>query len=170
MADHGNSLGKHNEISKNHFYEESLRIPFIMHWDGKILARVDNQILMSEPDIFPTVLNIMGIKTKLPEDIDGRDFSTYITTGKGDYPKKQFILGSITASNPNTGFRGIRNSNYKLVYSYQKKQSERYLFDLINDPFELNNIYKSNPKLVASLREDLEMWLTKTNDKFNLDR
>jgi arylsulfatase A-like enzyme len=170
MADHGNSLGKHNEVSKNHFYEESLRIPFIMHWDGKILNRFDDQILMSIPDIFPTVLNLMGVKSKLPTDLDGRDFSTYIQTGKGDFSKQQFLIASVTASNPNTGFRGIRTSKYKLVYSFQKKQVEQYLFDLEKDPFELNNIFNQNPAVVKSLKKDLKTWLINTNDKFNLER
>ena len=170
MADHGNSLGKHDEVSKTHFYEESVRIPFIMHWDGKILARFDNQMLMSEPDIFPTVAKMMGIKTALPKDIDGRDFSEYITTGKGDYPKQQFIMGSVTASNPNTGFRGIRTSKYKLVYSFQKNEVGKYLFDLEKDPFELTNIYNANPSVVKSLKKDLAIWLNQTNDTFNIDR
>ena len=170
MADHGNSLGKHDEVSKNHFYEESLRIPFIMHWDGKILARYDDKMLMSIPDIFPTVLNIMGVKAKLPENLDGRDFSAHIQTGKGEYPKQQFLIGSIAASNPNTGFRGIRTAKHKLVYSYQQKQVKQFLFDLETDPFELNNIYSNSSETVKLLKNNLKTWLIKTNDKFNLDR
>ncbi len=169
MADHGNSLGKHDEISKNHFHEESIRIPFIMHWDGKILARFDNQMLMSEPDIFPTVLSLLGLKTQIPSDVDGRDFSNYVTSGKGDYPKQQFILGSIAASNPSSGFRGIRTTKYKLVYRYQKEQNERFLFDLEKDPFELKNIYEANTDIVKTLKKDLKAWLNQTNDKFNLE-
>lgn len=170
MADHGNSLGKHDEVSKNHFYEESLRIPFIMHWDGKILSRTDNQMLMSVPDIFPTLMGLMGVKESLPTDLDGRNFASYIASGEGDFAKQQFLLGSITASDPTTGFRGIRTINYKLVYSYKKKQVERYLFDIEKDPFELNNIYNANPNIVKLLKKDLKNWLVKTDDKFNLDR
>lgn len=170
MADHGNSLGKHNEVSKNHFHEESVRIPFIMHWDGKILARFDNQMLMSEPDIFPTVLNIMGIKTKLPADLDGRDFSPYITSGKGDYPKLQYIMGSVTASNTNTGFRGIRTAKYKLVYDLKGKRLDKYLFDIQEDRFELNNLYNNKPEVVSVLKKDLKAWLKQTNDNFDIER
>jgi arylsulfatase A-like enzyme len=169
-ADHGNSLGKHEEVSKNHFYEESLRIPFIVHWDGKILARYDDKMLMSEPDIFPTILGMIGLKSQLPADIDGRDFSNYILNGKGDYPTQQYILGSIAASNKNSGFRGLRTSQYKLVYELKGKTLNKYLFDINNDPFELNNIYESNAKIVNNLKKDLKVWLTNTNDNFNLEK
>lgn len=169
MADHGNSLGKHEEVSKNHFHEESVRIPFIMHWDGKILARYDDKMLMSEPDIFPTLINMMGVKTPPLTDIDGKDFSKYITTGKGDYPKLQYIMGSVAASRSNSGFRGVRTAQYKLVYDLAGKTLNKYLFDIQKDPFELNNLYQSNPKEVEILKKDLKSWLKKTNDKFDLD-
>ncbi|WP_017257334.1 sulfatase family protein [Pedobacter arcticus] len=170
MADHGNSLGKHEEVSKNHFYEESVRIPFIMHWDGKILARFDNQMLMSEPDIFPTVLNIMGVKTPLPTDIDGRDFSKYITSGKGDYPNLQYIMGSVTAGKSNTGFRGVRTTQYKLVYDLKGKNLNKYLFDIQKDPFELSNLYNSNTEVVKTLKKDLKAWLKQTGDNFDIEK
>ena len=53
-ADHGNCLGKHEEISKNNIFEESLKIPFVIYWKGKIIPRVDDTFLGSMPDIFPT--------------------------------------------------------------------------------------------------------------------
>jgi len=170
MADHGNSLGKHDEVSKNHFHEESVRIPFMMYMNGKIAPRFDTQMLMSIPDIFPTVLNLMGIKNSLPTDVDGRDFSEYIKTGKGNFPKQQFIMGSVSASNPNTGFRGLRTAKYKLVYQSQKKESNKYLFDLEKDPFELDNIFDKNPETVQTLKKELKAWLEQTNDKFDLER
>jgi arylsulfatase A-like enzyme len=140
-----------------------------MHWDGKILARYDDKMLMSEPDIFPTLINMMGVKTPLPADIDGRDFSNYITTGKGDYPQLQYLMGSVAASRSNSGFRGVRTAQYKLVYDLAGKTLNKYLFDIQKDPFELNNLYQSKPEEVATLRKDLKSWLKKTNDKFDLD-
>lgn len=40
--DHGNSLGNHGQHTKNNIYEESLRIPFLIYWKGKIQPGVDN--------------------------------------------------------------------------------------------------------------------------------
>ena len=48
-SDHGNCLGIHDQISKNNHYEESMRIPFIIRWPGKINPRQD-KLLISTPD------------------------------------------------------------------------------------------------------------------------
>ena len=170
MADHGNSLGKHNEESKNHFHEESVRIPLIIHWDGKIASRMDDKVLLSMPDLFPTLLSAMGIKTPIPADVDGKDYSKYLLTGKGIYPKEQYILGSIAASRKDSGFRGIRTADYKLVYNLEGKQMQHFLFDLIKDPFELNNLYTEKPELVETMKASLKVWLKKTNDNFDLEK
>ena len=170
MADHGNSLGKHNEVSKNHFYEESVRIPLIIHWDGKIASRMDDQVLLSIPDLFPTLLSAMGIKTPLPSDVDGKDYSHYLLTGNGSYPQEQYILGSIAASKKNSGFRGLRTAQYKLVYNLKGKALERLLFDLKKDPFELNNLYAEKPELVQTMKNSLKAWLEKTNDNFDIEK
>jgi arylsulfatase A-like enzyme len=50
-SDHGNCLGIHDQISKNNHYEESMRIPFIIRWPGKINPRQD-KLLISTPDVF----------------------------------------------------------------------------------------------------------------------
>jgi len=168
MADHGNCLGKHNEISKNNIYEESLRVPFIMSWKGHIKPKTDTTLLMSTPDIYPTLLDLMGLKASIPADIDGRSSATYILNGQGRGCNEQYILGAINPPNINSGFRGIRTARYKLAYVRKGKVLTPYLFDLKRDPFELNNIYSANDSIVNKLLPPLKNWLTKTNDQFVL--
>ena len=166
MADHGNCLGKHEEISKNNIFEESLRIPFIVNWKGHVQAKKDTTNLVNIPDIYPTLLELAGLKTKTPADLDGASFAPLLlqNQGKGNIP--QYILGAINPPNLNTGFRGIRTQRYKLAYVRKKGTVEPYLFDLKNDPFELNNIYTSNDSIVQRLLPSLKAWLQKTNDPF----
>jgi arylsulfatase A-like enzyme len=168
MADHGNCLGKHDEISKNNMYEESLRIPFIVKWKGHIKSKIDTTVLMNIPDIYPTLLDLAGLKAKTPVDIDGRSFAAYITNGEGKGYSEQYILGAINPPNVNSGFRGVRSARYKLAYVRKKNVVQPYLFDLKNDPFELNNIYQSNDSIVQKLLPPLKAWLRKTNDTFTL--
>jgi arylsulfatase A-like enzyme len=171
MADHGNCLGKHSEESKNNIFEESLRIPFIVNWKGHIQPRMDNNFLGSIPDIYPTILELMGLKSKTPKDIDGKSYAKYYLTGRGSAPKEQFILGAISSSNAdvNTGFRGIRNADYKLSFVKKKNIGEYVLYDLNNDPFELNNIYEPKHKMVKELKPRLKKWIKKTKDSFILE-
>ena len=171
MADHGNCLGKHDEESKNNIYEESLKIPFIVYWKGQIKARIDTAFLGSIPDIYPTLLDLMGEKSHIPADIDGTSYASYFRNGNGKVPREQYLLGAIMSNhaNKNSGFRGIRNANYKLAYQQKKDGTQdTFLFDLKKDPFELNNIYKKDGKEVVELRAKLVEWLKKTNDSFTL--
>lgn len=171
-ADHGNCLGKHSEISKNNIYEESIRIPYIVYWKGRIMPRIDNEFLGSIPDIYPTLLDLMGLKNKIPKDVDGKSYAQYYLNGKGAKPSEQYLLGAIGSSNVkiNTGFRGIRTNDYKLAYVKKKGKGEYELYDLKKDPFELNNIYNADLPIVKKLKPVLEQWLKKTNDGFVLDK
>jgi arylsulfatase A-like enzyme len=172
MADHGNCLGKHSEVSKNNIFEESLRIPFIVYWKGHILPRKDNQFLGSIPDIYPTLLDLMGLKNKTPKGLDGKSYAQYYLNGKGPVPSEQFILGAIMSDNAkiNTGFRGIRTADYKLAYVKKKEKKEFVLYDLKADPFEMNNIYEPENKIAKKLTPVLKQWLQKTKDGFLLGK
>jgi arylsulfatase A-like enzyme len=171
MADHGNCLGKHDEVTKNNIFEESLRIPFIVYWNGHIIPRKDGVFLGSLPDIYPTLLDLMGLKNKIPKGLDGKSYAQYYLNGTGAMPSEQFILGAIGSNNVqiNTGFRGIRTADYKFAYVKKKEKGEFVLFDLKADPFEMNNIYKPNHKMVKKLKPVLKQWLQKTGDKFILE-
>ena len=169
MADHGNCLGKHDEVSKNNIYEESLRIPMIVYWKGQIKARIDSTFLGSIPDLYPTLLDLIGDKKQIPADVDCKSYASYFRNGSGTAPKEQYILGAIMSNNAkkNTGFRGIRNAEYKLAYMQKKDGSQdAFFFNIKQDPFELNNIYQKDDQRVLALKASLLQWLQKTNDTF----
>lgn len=171
-ADHGNCLGKHDEISKNNIYEESLRIPFVIYWKGKIKPGIDGKFLGSMPDVYPTLLDLTGNSKSIPNNIDGKSYASYFLNKSGGTPTEQFIMGSIGSNSVsmNSGFRGIRTTDYKLAYQKNGNAMKGYLFDLKNDPFELHNIYDTNNEQVKLLRSKLVEWLRKTNDGFVLNQ
>lgn len=168
MADHGNCLGKHNEISKNNMYEESLSIPLIVYWKGHIMPRIDNEFLGSIPDLYPTFLDLMGLKKSIPSDLDGTSYADYFINGSGNKPSYQYIMGAIISDkvNINTGFRGIRTKEYTMAYVNKKGKVESYLFDLKKDPFEMKNLYDPDLAIVKQYRKELIERLEKTKDVF----
>jgi arylsulfatase A-like enzyme len=170
MADHGNCLGKHDEISKNNMYEESLSIPFFIYWKGHITPRIDNTFLGSIPDLYPTFLDLMGLKKSIPNDLDGTSYANYFLHGSGSKPSYQYIMGAIISNkvNVNTGFRGIRTKDYTLAYVKKKGKTESYLFDLKKDPFEMKNKYDPNSEVVRLYRKELIKWLKETKDIFKI--
>ena len=148
-----------------------MRIPYIVNWKGRIAPRVDNTFLGSLPDIYPTLLDLMGMKNQIPVTIDGKSYAQYYLNGKGKTPSEQFILGAIISDNVdiNSGFRGVRTNDFKLSYVKTKGQNERVLFDLKEDPFEMINIYDPQHPMVKKLTPLLKKYLKDTGDAFVLD-
>ena len=50
VSDHGDSMGMHENIGKNIFYEEAMRVPFMISWGSKLSPRVDEDLLLSVED------------------------------------------------------------------------------------------------------------------------
>jgi arylsulfatase A-like enzyme len=163
-SDHGNCLGIHDEISKNNHYEESMRIPLLIRWPGKIQPRRDD-LLISVPDLYPTLLDLMGLGQGLPDDIEGTSYASLLRTGKGTQPTSQLYLG-IPLGQPAWGRRGVRTHMHTMVVSRMPDQDPRYvLHDNIRDPYQLRNIADEEPEVVRRLiEEELIPWLKKTKD------
>lgn len=171
-SDHGNCVGTHNRETKNNQFEESMRIPFLVRWPGKIKARHDD-LLISVPDIYPTLLDMMGLKDKLPETLEGESLADVFLTGEGKRPSSQLYL-KIRYDNAAYGRRGVRTHRHKLVMKILPEgATETELYDLAKDPYEMSNIAAGNRDVVAQLIEDeLKPWLRHTKDPWikNLDQ
>ena len=170
-ADHGNCLGKHDEVSKNNFYDESLIIPFIVYWKGKIMPGIDKKYLAGIVDFSPTLLELIGYKKLIPKDVEGKSFASFLLNRTGPMPTEQFILGNIVSNNVdgNTGFRGIRTAQYTLAYQRKGKKLDGFLFDLKNDPFQMTNLFNKDDSRVIKMKETLVKCLKETNDPFVLE-
>ncbi|SEM72613.1 Arylsulfatase A [bacterium A37T11] len=163
-SDHGNSLGKNGQESKNTFFEQSLHVPFIIHWKNHIPARVDKTLLFSLIDVEPTLLSLLGIQN--PAKTDGHNLSAFFLGKKQTGPDAQYFMGHVAPGNINSGFRGIRDGRYKLAFD----QVTTYLFDYKKDPDDLHNLANKKPNVVLRLRHKLEEYLLKNKDTFLIDK
>lgn len=162
-SDHGNCLGCHEHATKNVHYEESMRIPFLIRWSGKIMPR-HNDLLLSTPDIYPTLLDLMGFSGDIPREVEGNSYASLFLTGKGRLPTSQLYIW-VPVGEPAWGRRGVRTHLYTLTISKMPDKPIKYvLHDNVNDPYQLNNIADANPDVVKELIKELEGLLRKHND------
>jgi arylsulfatase A-like enzyme len=162
-SDHGDCVGIHGEQTKTNPYEEAFRVPFIMRWKGKLKPRRDN-LLLSTPDIYPTLLEMMGLKDQTPEQVEGVSLAGAMLDGKGTRPDSQLYL-RIPVENPSSGQRGVRTGRHTFVVAQQEDGSEKLqLWDREKDPYQLKNIAEEEPELVRELRGRMEEWLKRTRD------
>jgi arylsulfatase A-like enzyme len=163
-SDHGNCLGSHEEVSKNNPYEESMRVPFIIRWTGTIEPRMDD-LLLSTPDIYPTLLELMGLEGDVPEEVEGSSRASLLLTGDGNRPTSQLYIW-VPYGKPSLGRRGVRTHRHTLsMEKTAEGPTQIVLFDNSQDPFQLENIAQKEPEVVEELmRTELEPWLERTRD------
>lgn len=163
-SDHGDCLGTHGQVSKNNPFEESMRVPFMIRWPGKIKARQD-PLLLSTPDLYPTLLDLMGFGDQVPDSVHGKSHASIFRGERGERPNSQLYL-RIPSEAPEFGTRGVRTHRFKLIMEASNSQPlKRSLYDLVEDPYELNDISEQSEDIVAELIEmELKPWLVKTDD------
>jgi len=163
-SDHGNCLGCQNQVSKNVHYEESMRVPFLIRWKGTLPTRQDD-LLISTPDIFPTLMDLMGFATEVPADVEGVSHAGLLRSGEGHRPSSQLYLWT-PLGNPSFGRRGVRTHTHTMVVTRTQDAAPSYvLHDNSSDPFQLRNIAAEDPDTIQELIEaELNPWLEKNRD------
>jgi arylsulfatase A-like enzyme len=149
-SDHGEMMGSHGRMGKSVPYEESLRIPFIVRWPGKIKAGRES-LHINVPDYMPSLLSLMGMKDLIPQQVEGTDYS-------------EVFLGKKIKNRPTSTFYtggGIRTDRYTFING---TEGQKTLYDNLKDPYQLTNIADESPQEVRKLSYELLSWLEKTND------
>ncbi|MCH7663904.1 MAG: DUF4976 domain-containing protein [Chloroflexi bacterium] len=159
MSDNGEAWGEHRLSSaKNCPYEECIRVPFIVYYPALITeARVEEKQVLNI-DIAATIADLVGIP--IPGSVDGISFLPLLTNPDAPW-REGFIIehwrteegfGSILPD-----FVGIRTAKWKYI---RYETGELELYDLENDPYELENLanqisYQSTLELLDSQLDDL---------------
>lgn len=167
-SDHGNCLGCHDERTKNVHYEESMRIPFLARWPGKVRAGRDD-LLLSSPDIYPTLLDLMGFGADIPPGVHGASHAAIFRGAKGPRPSSQLYIW-VPLGKPEWGRRGVRTHRHTLMIgSVPDKPAEWVLHDNVDDPYQLRNIAAERPGIVKTLvEEELLPWLKRAGDPWKV--
>ena len=172
-SDNGAVRGANGHLSewkykgyKSNIWEGGHRVPFIARWPGKILPGTSSEEVISLTDMFASFSSlvshavtdkegedsynvlpaILGSKSKENKDF-ARIFhsgSGYLAVRKGDWILIQGTSGS--GSNPRTGkglgIPGITPDSLRMTGQ---------LYNLAQDPYQKNNLWKEKPSLRDSL-------------------
>ena len=151
-SDHGETMcSQGTEDPKNSPYAESMNIPFMARYPGRLTPRVDS-LLLSSPDIMPTLLGLAGLGNKVPHSVQGRDYSALFINGKAAVKRPDAALyiqnmdgaknaeGIVSDYFPSA--RGIKTGRYTLAFYINRKHKrvKTLFFDDWNDPYQLHNI------------------------------
>ncbi len=139
-ADHGEMLGDHGLYTKHCAYEGSLHIPLFAYKKGVEPHITDTFVELM--DVGETICDIACARTRQGRKADAFSF---LDTIKDESRKhRDYIVAAETSQNG--VFRCIKTADYKFISNFGDLPE---LYDVKNDPKELNNIANSNPKIVA---------------------
>lgn len=135
-TDHGDQMGSHKMIEKGCFaYEETWRLPMIAaHPACEAPGSVSDEFVLLH-DLCPTFLDLAG--APLPEVPDSQSILPNVM-GKKAPTNRDSVYGIFTRHLFPAPFRFVRTRTHKLVYNLVGIGE---LYDLVNDPGELHNIY-----------------------------
>jgi len=154
-ADHGLAVGHHGFMGKQNLYDHSTRVPFmIVGPDIEGGRKMDAPIYLQ--DVMPTSLELAGIEK--PDHVEFRSLLPLLAGESKGYPS---IYGAYLKSQ-----RSITKDGFKLI-AYPKVPRV-LLYDLENDPMEMNDLAEAKPDRVASLFAALLKLQEEVNDTVDL--
>ena len=160
-SDNGFFFGEHWLSQERRLpYEESVRMPLLVRYPP--LAKAGSKIdgLALSIDIAPTVLDVGG--AEIGDHIHGGSLVPLMRGDATDW-RESVLIEFYTYENPrpwlmDMDYRAVRTDRYKLIHWIQHP-GERELYDLREDPYEMNNLI-DDPQ-ARELVDELQAELTR---------
>jgi arylsulfatase A-like enzyme len=153
-SDNGYFLGERGLIHKWLMYEESIRVPLMVHYPALAKKRLKVEQMALNIDVAPTFLDYAGVP--IPMETDGRSLRPLLE-GKADgwrthwfYEHHYHARGSKEGAIPRT--EGVRTADWKYITYVDEPEPFEELYDLKADPHEEANLAK-DPKHAEKLKE-----------------
>ena len=182
-TDHGIAFPR----AKSTLYDPGIRTACIMRWPAGFAGGRAPGELLSNVDLLPTILEAAGVE--VPDQVEGRSFLPLL---RGEnYQPREHIFAEKTHHDIYDPMRAIRTRRYKYIRSYERRPwlplpsdiarslsarslPQKYrqprdpeeLYDLQEDPLEMNNLI-GDPRhgdIHRQLAQELTHWQQETHD------
>lgn len=164
-SDHGYFYGEHGlSVERRLAYEESMRIPLLMRCPGVVPAGETREHMASTVDLAPTFLELAG--APIPDGLHGESLKACLDdalASSRDEVLVEYYSDAVFDRIQNMGYEAIRTAQWKYI-RYVDLQGMDELYDLRNDPYEVNNLI-DDPAMaeeLASLKERLRDLVKRT--------
>jgi arylsulfatase A-like enzyme len=160
-SDHGEMLGSHGMREKNVFLEESAHVPLMIRFPGRIKSETAVEGYVSNIDLYSTILDYTGVTGPAS---DGKSLRGMID-GTDQTHGKLVVTEWLNNEDKMPAYM-ILKEGWKMFIPYSATSTViDALYNLNNDPHEMNNLLGSNPdkkeyaQKVNELHLDLVTWL-----------
>ena len=152
-SDHGEMLGQHGEGFHGYYiYQPAIEVPLIFKLPGKSTARrIPDTVGLV--DIVPTLCSVLNID--LPTPIQGQDLSPCFHGRPLPHGDRHLFCQSLEPTKYHaSSLLSVLTDEYKYI-----RTSRPELYDLLDDPNELNNIAREEPDQLQAMGDALDQIL-----------
>jgi N-acetylgalactosamine-6-sulfatase len=143
---------------KRSLYEGGIREPFIVRWPDRVPGnRIDDESVIGAVDLFPAFCSLSG--AEIPEGLDGEDISEvfygrpFKRRGPLTWEIRFPVYGRVNDMSPRLA---IRDREWKFLMNPSLNRVE--LYNIVEDPGEVDNLARENPDLVEEFSNYLLKW------------
>ncbi|GMN10417.1 hypothetical protein MTsPCn9_31170 [Croceitalea sp. MTPC9] len=170
-SDQGFFLGEHGWFDKRFIYNESFKTPLLVKWPGVVKPGTVENEMVQNLDFAQTMLEAAQINP--PQDMQGESLVSLLKGDREKWDREAVYYHYYEYPSVHMVKRhyGIVTKEFKLAHFYYDID-EWELYDRLNDPNEMNNVYH-NPKYsktVKKLKKELNILRTKYGDSKEQDQ
>lgn len=164
-SDHGEMFGAQGRRAKNIFYDEAVRVPFLLRAPKLKTGKIDTAF--NTVDIMPTLLSFMGMP--IPREVEGKDRSKQIS---GEEPQEEFDGCLMQGTGPTAvygnGFEWRAYRTRRYTYAVYLRGGKEMLFDNVSDPYQTRNMVKDTvySGILAELKKRMYAEMESIGDDF----
>lgn len=125
------------------FFEGGVRVPYVAQWPARIPAGTQYPAPVSGMDIFATALGAAGAAAPADRPVDGVNLIPHLAAGAPAHRERPLFW----RDGP---LRAVQHQGWKLITA--EKPNKQWLFDLLTDPTERDNLSAREPARVAQLQ------------------
>src|SRR5262249_18171861 len=142
---HGGFWGMGDHTRPLTAYDWTMHVPLIYRQPGRIPAGKRQDLLVSNYDMMPTLLDHLGLKAKMPDKplLPGHSYANVL--------RDKAVAWDDTVFFEFENIRAIRTKSWKYIHRFPDGPNE--LYDLKNDPGEKKNLY--DPRAESLEQKDL---------------
>tara|TARA_R110002050_G_scaffold147761_1_gene273830 strand:- start:2736 stop:4127 length:1392 start_codon:yes stop_codon:yes gene_type:complete len=155
-SDNGFFLGEHGLAGKWYGHEPSIRVPLIIY-DPRNKEEAPKKIeeMALNIDIAPTILSLAGAEK--PSSMQGKDLLPVLKNNATSW-RESFYYEHMVPLDIIPKSQGYRNQQYKYLVYPESNPIYEELYDLKNDPAELNNLAldKHKKEILNTIRKQFK--------------
>ena len=159
-GDNGLACGQHGLMGKQNVYDHSTRVPLIFAGPG-IPQNRQCDAFVYLIDIYPTLCDLVG--SDVPDTVEGQSLTPAFAddASAGSWSPREYLHTAYLHIH-----RAVRDDRYKLIEYAVNGAHHTQLFDLQEDPWEMQNLAEKpeHQAHLTRLRDQLTDWRDKLGD------